>query len=221
MILSDGRHLWSFAIAGSLAVHALVLFFPTVLLHYQEPGPEQIMAVRLVLVPEQLNAVQSAEKPQTLSKSSFSPETKTLLKPLTKKVQHVKTELSEVAAGSGSTGQENNAGSFAANETSLSQTLSMGEKKQTDSRTVVEIGSLKITKKILPEYSSFSRKRNEEGTVSVIITVSNGIVTKAEIESSSGYQRLDASALRAVKQWLFNSQGTVRARVPVTFKLEK
>ena len=54
----------------------------------------------------------------------------------------------------------------------------------------------------------------------IIITIENGGVTKAEVEASSGYERLDASALRAVRQWRFDSPGTVRARVPFAFRLQ-
>ena len=85
---------------------------------------------------------------------------------------------------------------------------------------VVELDSLEVVKKVLPDYSSFSRKRKEEGTVKIIATVTDGRVVNAEVESSSGFQRLDESALRAVRQWLFKNNGTVRVRVPVTFRLK-
>ena len=84
----------------------------------------------------------------------------------------------------------------------------------------MDVGTLVVTKKVLPDYPSFSRKRREEGTVKIIITIENGGVTKAEVEASSGYERLDASALRAVRQWRFDSPGTVRARVPFAFRLQ-
>jgi len=85
---------------------------------------------------------------------------------------------------------------------------------------VVELNTLEVIKKVLPDYSSFSRKRKEEGTVKIIATVTDGRVVSAEVESSSGYPRLDESALRAVRQWLFKNSGTVRVRVPVAFRLK-
>lgn len=85
---------------------------------------------------------------------------------------------------------------------------------------VVEIDSLEVIKKVLPDYSSFSRKHKEEGTVIIIVTATDGRVVSAEIESSSGYPRLDESALRAVRKWLFKNSGTIRVRVPVTFRLK-
>ena len=85
---------------------------------------------------------------------------------------------------------------------------------------VVELNTLEVVKKVLPDYSSFSRKRKEEGTVKIIATVTDGRVVSAEVESSSEYPRLDESALRAVRQWLFKNKGTVRVRVPVVFRLK-
>ena len=85
---------------------------------------------------------------------------------------------------------------------------------------VVELNTLEVVKKVLPDYSSFSRKRKEEGTVKIIATVTDGRVVSAEVESSSGYPRLDESAVRAVRQWLFKNKGTVRVRVPVVFRLK-
>jgi hypothetical protein len=37
---------------------------------------------------------------------------------------------------------------------------------------------LRVVKKVLPDYSSFSRKRKEEGTVKVIATVTDGRVVE-------------------------------------------
>lgn len=85
----------------------------------------------------------------------------------------------------------------------------------------VEADSLRVIKKILPEYPAFSRKRKEEGTVKVIITIENGRVVRTELDQSSGFERLDASAMRAAGQWRFDHSGTIRARIPFTFKLEK
>ncbi len=91
---------------------------------------------------------------------------------------------------------------------------------QTQTEKVAEIDTLEVVKKILPNYSSFSRKRKEEGTVVIIATVTDGRVVNAEVESSSGYPRLDESALRAVRQWLFKNSGTLKVRVPVLFRLK-
>ena len=84
----------------------------------------------------------------------------------------------------------------------------------------VNIDTLTITKKVMPDYPAFSRKRHEEGTVKILITIESGSVSEARIESSSGSERLDSSALRAVRQWRFEHSGKVRARVPITFKLD-
>lgn len=87
------------------------------------------------------------------------------------------------------------------------------------SEKIVELNTIEVLKKILPNYSAFSRKRKEEGTVNIIATVTDGRVISTEVESSSSYQRLDESALRAVSLWVFKNKGTIRVRVPINFKL--
>ena len=39
------------------------------------------------------------------------------------------------------------------------------------------------------------------------------------LEKTSGHDRLDASALRAVMEWKFNSEGIIRVRIPFTFRI--
>lgn len=87
------------------------------------------------------------------------------------------------------------------------------------SERIVELNTIEVLKKIVPNYSTFSRKRKEEGTVNIIARVTDGRVISTEVESSSGYPRLDESALRAVSQWKFKNSGTIRVRVPINFKL--
>ena len=84
---------------------------------------------------------------------------------------------------------------------------------------IVELNTIEVLRKILPNYSAFSRKRKEEGTVNIIARITDGRVVSTEVESSSGYPRLDESALRAVSQWMFKNRGTIRVRVPINFKL--
>ncbi len=84
---------------------------------------------------------------------------------------------------------------------------------------VVELNTIEVLRKIIPSYSTFSRKRKEEGTVNIIATVTDGRVVSAEVENSSGYPRLDESAQRAVSLWVFKNKGTIRVRVPINFKL--
>lgn len=84
---------------------------------------------------------------------------------------------------------------------------------------IADASSLVITKKVVPVYPSFSRKRREEGSVTLIIAIENGAVVSCRVESSSGYARLDEAAKSAVSQWRFAQNGSIKARVPVSFKL--
>jgi len=55
-----------------------------------------------------------------------------------------------------------------------------------------------------PVYPTWSQKNREQGTVVLRVLVkSDGTAGNVEIKSSSGYPRLDQSAIQAVKYWLF------------------
>lgn len=83
----------------------------------------------------------------------------------------------------------------------------------------VSVNTLSIAKKVIPDYPSFSRKRGEEGRTVIVVTIKNGSVIKADIRESSGYERLDNSALRAAKQWKFHQEEEIRALLPFIFRL--
>lgn len=85
----------------------------------------------------------------------------------------------------------------------------------------VDVGTLRILSRTPPEYPLFSRKRREEGRLTILITIQSGRVTDAQVERGSGYPRLDEAALRAVRTWRFDHPGQIRARVPVSFRLER
>ena len=84
---------------------------------------------------------------------------------------------------------------------------------------IADVGDLEVLKKVTPEYPLFSRKRREEGPAVIIARIENGSVTSAVLEKTSGHDRLDASALRAVMEWKFNSEGIIRVRIPFTFRI--
>jgi protein TonB len=89
--------------------------------------------------------------------------------------------------------------------------------------TIIDVSSLTVSKKVLPEYPMISRKRRDQGTVTLIVTIRSGRVLSVEVERGSGHAPLDESAVRAARSWEFDSSGygdTVTARIPFVFKLE-
>ena len=85
---------------------------------------------------------------------------------------------------------------------------------------LVEASSLRVTRQVTPEYPPASRRRGEEGTVVLILTVEGGRVKHAEVERSSGFRALDEAAEKALRRWRFDAPGEVRVRIPVAFRLE-
>lgn len=55
-----------------------------------------------------------------------------------------------------------------------------------------------------PDYPAASKRTGEQGRVEVKVLVdAQGIPSKAEISRSSGFRRLDASALQATMRWRY------------------
>lgn len=87
---------------------------------------------------------------------------------------------------------------------------------------VIDVEELTALKKTLPEYPQLSRRRREEGTVTLLIEIEQGRVAAAKVERGSGYTPLDESALRAVRQWRFAVLDMpVTARVRIAFSLNE
>ncbi len=77
-----------------------------------------------------------------------------------------------------------------------------------------------------PEYPEESRDNHEEGVVILLVEVSEtGTAIRVSLHKSSGFKRLDDSALRSVKGWKFKpatQDGTPiqsRVEVPVRFRM--
>ena len=88
---------------------------------------------------------------------------------------------------------------------------------------VLDAAALKVTKKVNPDYPMISRKRKESGTAVLLIVIASGRVTSVEIEKSSGHSPLDEAAVRAVRDWRFDTSGygdKVTARIPFKFELK-
>lgn len=78
-----------------------------------------------------------------------------------------------------------------------------------------------------PAYPAASRRNGEEGSVRLRVQVSaDGRAMNVEIETSSGHERLDDAALRAVRRWRFvparRGEEPVAASVivPIAFRLQ-
>ncbi len=223
---AESKSLWGIALALSLAAHAAFLMFMPDLAPKIEVRP--IMKVRLAMVEKKSAPASVLVRKETPAEKKTVPKKEVVPKKEPQKkadpAKAVKTPaekapVQEVQSRADKSdnvvGTQVNPGVNAAPADTARTTP-----PQVQPERVVEIDTLEVVKKVLPDYSSFSRKRKEEGTVKIIATVTDGRVVNAEVESSSGYPRLDESALRAVRQWLFKNSGTVRVRVPVVFRLK-
>jgi TonB family protein len=80
-----------------------------------------------------------------------------------------------------------------------------------------------------PQYPSIGRRIRASGVFRLYVSLQTGSVTSTQIEQSTGYQILDATAIDTLKRWRFkpdvfrayfdrrSRSDTVVVRVPITF----
>lgn len=89
-----------------------------------------------------------------------------------------------------------------------------------DQQEIREVGADDIVKKVVPRYPTVSRRRSEEGEVTLLAEVVAGAVKTITLERSSGYERLDGAAMQSVKAWRFRRDLTGTFRIPIVFRLK-
>lgn len=238
--LTGARGRWSAAVAVSLALHAaLLLIFSG---HGRALEAEPVMTVRLVEAPRAASPAgggkSGAEEKQAEAKSAPAPAkkqpAKTEAKPAKqapKMKQKPAAAASETAARPGDEAKEAGAptqtqgdgggsGEGAGMGSGSGNASGSGAGSGGAEGGIIDASALEVLHKKLPDYPLFSRKRREEGTAMIVASIENGRVTAAEVEHSSGWERLDQSALRAVKEWRFNHEGRIRVRIPFAFRIK-
>lgn len=241
--LSGERGRWAAALLISLILHcALIFIFSGA---KAEKKPEPVMNVKLVFAPaaagnnggsgggktaekkapqpKKEQAVKPVQKQPAVKKKKEAPIKEISARPAENKETTAAAETTAGApaetatatdsAGDGS-GTGGGGGTGAASGSGTGEGTGSGEVSG-----IADVNSLEVTHKVLPDYPAFSRKRKEEGTAVIIAAVENGRVQSVEIEKTSGYDRLDNSALRAVKEWRFRHEGRIRVRIPFVFKI--
>ena len=241
--LSGERGRWAAALLISLMLHcALIFIFGGA---KAEKRPEPVMNVKLVFAPaaagnnggsgggktaekkapqpKKEQAVKPVQKQPAVKKKKEAPIKEISARPAENKETTAAAETTAGApaetatatdsAGDGS-GTGGGGGTGAASGSGTGKGTGSG-----DESGIADVNSLEVTHKVLPDYPAFSRKRKEEGTAVIIAAVENGRVQSVEIEKTSGYDRLDNSALRAVKEWRFRHEGRIRVRIPFVFKI--
>lgn len=236
--LSGERGRWAAALLISLLLHcALIFIFGGA---KAEKRPEPVMNVKLVFAPaaagnngggktaekkepqpKKEQAVKPVQKQPAVKKKKEAPVKEISARPAENKEAAADTAVSapsETAAATDSAGEGSGTGggggTGAASGSGTGKGTGSGEVSG-----IADVNSLEVTHKVLPDYPAFSRKRKEEGTAVIIAAVENGRVQSVEIEKTSGYDRLDNSALRAVKGWRFRYEGRIRVRIPFVFKI--
>jgi protein TonB len=184
--------------------------------------------------PKNAAPIKRETPPEPKPKSAAKPEQKPAAKPEGKKPPAPPAKQAEVQQASAraappSPNATQQSGAAAAVEPSpvAANNQSGTEKTAPESPApapkILDAATLKITKKVNADYPMISRKRKEQGTVVLLIEITSGRVSAVEIEKSSGHPPLDEAAIRAVKEWRFDTSGygdKVTARILFRFDLK-
>ena len=229
--LSDEKKRWCAALLISFAIHGALIFALNGAQKKEEKRPEPVMNVRLVFAPEPpLRKSGGAPKAETNAKAAPQPKKAEIKKQpraeAPKKsvkaapVKEIK-EISDKPAESVEESAPTTEGYSGAQESGAAESSAAGGGGTGyGSGGVADVSALTVIHKVIPDYPAFSRKRREEGTVTIIASLADGAVTAAEVEKGSGFERLDMAALRAVKGWRFAHDGKIRVRIPFAFKIK-
>ena len=229
--LSDEKKRWCAALLISFAIHGALIFALNGAQKKEEKRPEPVMNVRLVFAPEPpLRKSGGAPKAETNAKAAPQPKKAEIKKQpraeAPKKsvkaapVKEIK-EISDKPAESVEESAPTTEGYSGAQESGAAESSAAGDGGTGyGSGGVADVSALTVIHKVIPDYPAFSRKRREEGTVTIIASLADGAVTAAEVENGSGFERLDTAALRAVKGWRFAHDGKIRVRIPFAFKIK-
>ena len=229
--LSDEKKRWCAALLISFAIHGALIFALNGAQKKEEKRPEPVMNVRLVFAPEPpLRKSGGAPKAETNAKAAPQPKKAEIKKQpraeAPKKsvkaapVKEIK-EISDKPAESVEESAPTTEGYSGAQESGAAESSAAGGGGTGyGSGGVADVSALTVIHKVIPDYPAFSRKRREEGTVTIIASLADGAVTAAEVENGSGFKRLDTAALRAVKGWRFAHDGKIRVRIPFAFKIK-
>lgn len=223
MLLGDKKTIWIFAVTVSLLLHAtFFLLLPSARLAKPLNEPKLTLSIKTAprqpkaISPQQLETAAAKSPPKNVESMKKIVPAKPKTPEKTSDTPEAKPAAPDRALAEKDTAGTESEGVFPAAESpgAASSQPNAGVRVAP-----VNVSELRITKKVIPDYPAFSRKRKEEGTVKIVITIKNGAVTNAEISVPSGYERLDNSALRAVRRWKFGQTGEIRAIVPFVFSL--
>ena len=172
-------------------------------------------------VPKPRPAPKPRPKPTPEPKPQPAPEPETLPSELPAALETTTSELpSDEAASAPSSGTT----SADATSTNPNAEESGGSGGDPDSSAQFSVGSAGNPK---PPYPRVSRQMHEEGKVVLRVLVTpEGSASSVEVRTSSGFPRLDGSALQTVRRWRFipARRGSTAVEswvlVPIIFKLE-
>ena len=201
-------------VVGAVLAHAAIVAFA--FLFYQTPpqAPEIFSVSLLPMSPPAPTPPAPAQKPQ----------------PVVKQAQPKPTVVPKPAPSTSQTAisQAQPTPSQSSTDVPSSAAPSGADKPSTSTAAIVPAHDAAYLNNPRPAYPAMSRRLGEEGRVMLQVHITaDGTPSKVTIHKSSGFQRLDDSALEAVKRWKFvparrgGEAIATDAIVPIPFVLEK
>ncbi|GLR05640.1 hypothetical protein GCM10007906_32280 [Vibrio hyugaensis] len=231
-------NLQRYVIAGgaSLAIHAALLFVSQETKVFAMPAgnPASTVSLNLVSAPKPVKA-QPEPKPEPVKKPIEKPVVKkeAIKKkpPVKKKPEPIKPpkkpQPTKPVAKKDPEPKEKVEKKVAKEPVQEQKAAPTNESKGATSEPVLVDKPTFVSQPVQPRYPRSARKRGIQGVALYEIWLdANGNQVKQVLIESSGAEMLDASALRAIKQWEFSphisggQQVAHRVQIPVRFKLD-
>jgi protein TonB len=218
----------------SVAAHALALSLVGAPMDANPKAPAMRVALREVPKPAQTSPGPAAKepgleptkqpekpkKPEPVRKKPDATKPTKQVAPITR-AKAEKSEPQKEPREASPTAAQSETPALTGNTESAAPAVT-GSGASTAGPSVVDVENLTVKKKVQPTYPMLSRKRGDQGTVTLLVTIVSGGVKSVKVEKTSGHAPLDDSAVQAVKGWRFDASGlgdTITARIPFKFEL--
>jgi protein TonB len=226
---------WIVSLSASLALHAA--FFGIFSFSFAAPGAETGVArgtagmtvtLRRIKTVSAAASTRTAENPKRNAPQAVAVPKKAVAPAVAKKTKQAALPAKPKPAVSDSAGPSPMVSNSAIGQAAAGAETGTGIGKGNGAGKIFELSDLRVLRRVKPDYPVIARKRKEEGTVTLLITLEGGNVSSVKVEKTSGFPALDEAAAAAVRNWRFEAgSGTgaaeprrIQARVPVTFKLK-
>lgn len=221
------------ALAAALGIHILAAGVLGIYAWLPTPQNEKVIEVSLAGAPKKKGVLKPAVAPKQKPKPKpvrIKPKQDDIIekKPIEQVEEKPEEEIPETQEASTETTTDSVATDGEVGEQGSPDGVEGGKEDGNGGQDGVAVKLPYVTYKVEPNYPNECKLKKQEGTVTLRVMVSEeGKAIEASVVGSSGFETMDASAVKAVYKWRFsparNAKGVkIRCYVnfPIVFKLK-